>query len=98
MPLVLLTGLAAAAVAIRRRVLFRMAVRNAGRREVRVPPAVGGLLVATPILSGSFVVGDSLRFAIRGDVFRSLDEIDETIVLGGQMEVYKTPAYGNLLR
>src|SRR3972149_483423 len=97
MTLVLLTGLAAAAVAIRRRVLFRMAVRNAGRRKVQVALAIGGLLVATSILSGSFVVGDSLRFAIRGDVFRSLDEIDETIVLGGQMEFYNTTEYGKLL-
>ena len=97
MTLVLLTGLAAAAVAIRRRVLFRMAVRNAGRRKVQVALAIAGLLVATSILSGSFVVGDSLRFAIRGDVFRSLDEIDETIVLGGQMESYNTTEYGKLL-
>src|SRR3989304_5742230 len=57
MTLVLLTGLAAAAVAIRRRVLFRMAVRNAGRRKVQVALAIAGLLVATSILSGSFVVG-----------------------------------------
>jgi hypothetical protein len=93
---VLLTAIAAIAVAVRRRVLFRMAVRNAARRKTQVALAIAGLLVATSILSGSFVVGDSLRFAIRGDAFRSLDEIDETIVLGGQLDFYDAREFANL--
>lgn len=93
---VLVTAIVAAAVAVRRRVLFRMAVRNAARRKAQVVLAVAGLLVATSILSGSFVVGDSLRFAIRSDVFRSLDEIDETIVLGGQLDFYNETTFQDL--
>ena len=94
--LVLLTAIAAAAVAVRRRVLFRMAVRNAARRKTQVALAIAGLLVATSILSGSFVVGDSLRFAIRGEAFRSLDQVDETIVLGGQLDFYNATTYDDL--
>src|SRR3972149_174954 len=94
--LVLLTAIAAAAGAVRRRVLFRMAVRNAARRKTQVALAIAGLLVATSILSGSFVVGDSLRFAIRGEAFRSLDQVDETIVLGGQLGFYDATTYDDL--
>jgi putative ABC transport system permease protein len=74
--------LAVAALAIRRRILFRVAVRNIGRRKTQVVLAVAGLLVATSILSGSFVIGDSLRFAIRASVYRGLDLIDETVATG----------------
>ncbi len=93
---VLLTAVVAAVVAARRRVLFRMAVRNAARRKAQVVLAIAGLLVATSILSGSLVVGDSLRFSIRQDVFRSLDLVDETIVLGGQMDFYNETTYDGL--
>src|SRR6058998_2635971 len=93
---VLLTSIAAAVVAVRRRVLFRMAVRNAARRKAQVALAIAGLLVATSILSGSFVVGDSLHFAVRSEVFRNLDEIDETIVLGGQLEFYNETTFKQL--
>src|SRR6058998_460467 len=93
---VLLTTIVAAVVAARRRVLFRMAVRNAGRRKAQVALAIAGLLVATSILSGSFVVGDSLRFAIRRQVFQGLGEIDETIVLGGEHQFFNATTYDGL--
>src|SRR3989304_2897957 len=72
---VLLTAIAAAAVAVRRRVLFRMAVRNAARRKTPVAPAIPGLL---------------------GEAFRSLDQVDETIVLGGQLDFYNATTYDDL--
>lgn len=78
-----LVVLAIVALGIRRRILLRVAVRNVGRRKTQVVLAVAGLLVATSILSGSFVIGDSLNYSIRAEAFRSLDVIDETIVLGG---------------
>ncbi len=77
--------LAMVALGIRRRILLRVAVRNVGRRKKQVGLAIAGLLVATSILSGSFVIGDSLTFAIRASVFRSLDVIDETISVGGDL-------------
>src|SRR3990170_3705412 len=76
-----LVVLAVAALAIRRRILFRVAVRNIGRRKTQVALAIAGLLVATSILSGSFVIGDSLNYAIRASVFRGLDLVDETLAL-----------------
>jgi len=78
-----LVVLAVAALAVRRRILFRVAVRNIGRRKSQVVLAIAGLLIATSILSGSFVIGDSLNFAIRSAVFRDLDLVDETVTLGG---------------
>src|SRR3972149_5938965 len=57
MTLVLLTGIAAIAVAARRRVLFRMAVRNAGRRKVQVALAIGGGLVPAPLPPPGFPPG-----------------------------------------
>lgn len=86
----------AAIVGVRRRVLLRMAVRNTARRKAQVVLVVAGLLVATSILSGSFVVGDSLRFVFREDVFQSLDHVDETIVAGGQSDFYNETAYADL--
>ena len=77
-----LVVLAIVALGLRRRILLRVAVRNIGRRKAQVVLAVAGLLVATSILSGSFVIGDSLNFAIRAEVFRGLDMIDETVALG----------------
>ncbi len=94
--IVLLIGLVALGLAVRRRVLFRMAVRNAGRRKTQVALVIAGLLVATSILSGSFVVGDSLQFAIRGGVFEELDHVDESIVLGGEQEFFGSTNYTDL--
>jgi putative ABC transport system permease protein len=81
---VALVVLAMVALGVRRRILLRVAVRNVGRRKTQVVLAVAGLLVATSILSGSFVIGDSLNFAIRESVFRGLDVVDEVVVLGGE--------------
>jgi len=53
-----LVVLAIVALGLRRRILLRVAVRNIGRRKAQVVLAVAGLLVATSILSGSFVIGD----------------------------------------
>jgi putative ABC transport system permease protein len=71
------------ALGARRRILLRVAVRNVARRKTQVVLAVAGLLVATSILSGSFVIGDSLNYSIRAEVFRDLDLIDETVVFAG---------------
>ncbi|MGQ0798427.1 MAG: ABC transporter permease [Methanobacteriota archaeon] len=94
-----LVVLAVAALSIRRRILFRVAVRNIGRRKTQVALAIAGLLVATSILSGSFVIGDSLNYAIRASAFRGLDVIDETIALSstqGANPFFNESVYGGL--
>ena len=94
-----LVVLALLALGVRRRILLRVAVRNVGRRKTQVVLAVAGLLVATSILSGSFVIGDSLNYSIRAEVFRDLDVIDETVVLGGDEgsgQFFNASAYDGL--
>lgn len=93
---VFLIGLVMLVLALRRRVLFRMAVRNAGRRKIQVALVILGLLIATSILSGSFVIGDSLTFTIRRVVFQSLDQVDEYIVLGSERGFFPISDYTKL--
>ncbi len=94
--IVLLIGLVMLGLGLRRRFIPRMAVRNAGRRKTQVVLVIVGLLVATSILSGSFVIGDSLVFAIRRSVFQQLDQVDESIVLGVDREFFPSSEYANL--
>ncbi len=45
----------------RRRILLRIGVRNFLRRKGQVALAVAGLFIATSIISGTLVMGDSFR-------------------------------------
>ncbi len=60
--LLLLVGLAVVAVvlALRHRLAFRIGIRNVYRARGRTVLLVFGLLVATTIVSGSLVVGDTV--------------------------------------
>ncbi len=84
----LLLGAAAATLtvvvaAIRRPILWRMALRNATRRPKQTATVVAGLLIGTAIISSALVAGDSARFAIRGYVYQSLGSVDESVAIPG---------------
>src|SRR5882762_6335980 len=86
--LLLLVGAAAAAVAVtfeavRRPVLWRIAVRNVLRRPKQTATVIAGLLVGTAIISSALVAGDSARLAIRGYVYQSLGDVDESVAIPG---------------
>ncbi len=66
----------------RRRILLRIGVRNFLRRRSQVALAVAGLLIATSIISGSLVMGDSFRETVRDFVFRGLYLVDEIVWAG----------------
>ncbi len=68
-------------MALRRRVLARMALRNIARRKKFTAIIVGGLLIATAMISASLVVGDTIDYLIRGDVFESTGEIDIVVTV-----------------
>lgn len=70
------------ALAVRRRILVRVALRNVGRRKSQVAIAVAGLLVATSIISGSLVIGDTFDAAIKKAVFEAWDHVDELVTNG----------------
>lgn len=82
--LVVLAGAAALAVAaeaVRRPILFRMAARNAFRRPKQTATVVAGLMIGTAIISSALVAGDSARGAIRGYVYQSLGDVDESVAI-----------------
>ncbi|MEA3191527.1 MAG: putative transport system permease protein, partial [Thermoplasmata archaeon] len=75
------TAVAIAAEAIRRPILCQMAARNALRRPKQTVTVVAGLLIGTAIISSALVAGDSARGAIRGYVYQSLGEVDESVAI-----------------
>lgn len=84
--LVALTVVVATAVAVqalRRPILFRMALRNALRRPRQTATVVAGLMIGTAIISAALVAGSSASSAIRGAVYDALGPVDETVRMDG---------------
>ena len=63
-------------LAVRRRVLARVALRNIVRRRRHSAIVVAGLMIATAMISAALVVGDTLDYIIRDDVFQSTGDVD----------------------
>jgi len=59
--ILILIGIVTLVLAARHRLAFRIAMRNVRRGRVRTALLIGGLLVATTIVSGSLVVGDTVQ-------------------------------------
>jgi putative ABC transport system permease protein len=81
-PLVILLGIAVAAlvvVLVRAPVLRRLALRQIARRRTEAVLIIGGSVLGTALIVGSFSVGDSLNSSIRAIAGRSLGPIDERI-------------------
>jgi putative ABC transport system permease protein len=74
--LVLITLAAVGLLAMRRKVFARMALRNIARRKRFAVIIVSGLLVATAMISGALVVGDTLDYLIKKSVFDSTGNVD----------------------
>ncbi len=66
-------------LAVRRRVFARMAIRNITRRKKYSVIVVCGLLIATAMISGSLVAGDTLDYIIARDVMTQWEDIDIVI-------------------
>ena len=79
--LAVLATAAVGAEAFRRPILWRMALRNAMRRPKQTATVIAGLMVGTAIISSALVAGDSARGAIRGYVYQSLGDVDESVAL-----------------
>src|SRR5688572_27468098 len=79
-----LIALAAALVlvayqAIRRPVLRRLALLDALRRPTETALVIAGSLLGTALITGSFIVGDTLDASIRATATTQLGPIDEKI-------------------
>jgi putative ABC transport system permease protein len=76
-------------LAARRRVLVRMALRNITRRRKYSAIVVVGLLIATAMISASLVVGDTLDYVIKSDVFESLGDTDIVLTIEDDTGIYQ---------
>jgi putative ABC transport system permease protein len=74
--LVAIVLVAVGILAIRRRVFARMAIRSISRRKVHSVVVVCGLLIATAMISGSLVAGDTLDQIITSDIMTSTGDVD----------------------
>jgi putative ABC transport system permease protein len=64
---------------LRRPTIGRLALRNAGRRKGEVALVIAGSLLATAIITASFVVGDTLRASIRDGARTRLGPVDVVV-------------------
>jgi len=77
---------ALAVLALRNRVLLRLAVRNVGRRRARSALIVIGLLLGTAIIAAALVTGDTMNNTIRASAVDTLGTTDETIAPRGAVD------------
>lgn len=81
--LLILAGLAllvVAYIALRRPFLRRLALRDATRRPGETMLVIAGSLLGTALITGSFIVGDTLDSSIRASATTQLGPVDEVVV------------------
>ncbi|MDQ3766393.1 MAG: hypothetical protein M3346_03505, partial [Actinomycetota bacterium] len=66
---------------VRKGVLRRLAVRDAVRRPSETTLVIIGSLLGTAIVTGSFIVGDTLDSSIRATATTQLGPVDEVITV-----------------
>ena len=81
--LVGLLGLLAIVTAARHAVPRRLALRSIARRPGETVLVIAGSLLGTAIITGSFIVGDTLDSSIRASAETQLGPIDETVTAFG---------------
>ncbi len=72
-----------AVLAVRNRILFRLAVRNVGRRRGRSALIVVGLMLGTTIIAAALTTGDTMNHTVRSTAVAALGGTDETIAPKG---------------
>lgn len=76
---IVLASLPFLAILVLRPVLRRLALRNAARRPRESALVVLGSMLGTAILTGSFVVGDTLEASLRRTAHEQLGPVDEVV-------------------
>ncbi len=67
-------------MALRNRVMLKMALRNIPRRKAQTVLIIVGIMISTLIMAASFGTGDTLTFSIRKAVIDGLGTIDEIVL------------------
>ena len=80
---VLLFSIPFIGICVFRPVLRRLAIRNMVRRPRETMLVIFGSLLATALITGSAVIGDTLTASIRRSAFTQLGPIDEVAVASG---------------
>jgi len=73
-------------LALRNRILLKLAVRNVGRRRGRSALIVVGLMLGTTIIAAALTTGDTMNNTIRATAVDALGDTDETIAPRGAAE------------
>jgi putative ABC transport system permease protein len=68
-------------IALRHRVVFRLGVRNIPRRPAQTILIIVGLMLSTLIIAAAFTTGDTLNNSIRSEVYDTLGQVDQIVVL-----------------
>ncbi|MDA1174729.1 MAG: hypothetical protein O2826_09465, partial [Chloroflexi bacterium] len=66
-------------LAMRNRVMFKMAIRNIPRRRAQSALIVVGLMLATLLFSASFATGDTIAHSFRLEILSVVGKVDEEI-------------------
>lgn len=80
-PVVLVIFVVVAVVAVRAPVQRRLALRSIARRKNEAMLVIIGSLLGTALITGSFIVGDTLDSSIRATAETQLGPIDEIVVM-----------------
>jgi putative ABC transport system permease protein len=67
-------------VALRRRVIFKLGVRNIPRRKAQTILIVVGLMLSTLIMAAAMTTGDTLNYSFNKSIYDQLGHIDEIVV------------------
>src|SRR5687768_13386031 len=73
-------------LALRNRVLVKLALRNVGRRRGRSVLIVVGLMLGTTIIAAALTTGDTMSHTIRTTAVGTLGATDETIAPKGAVD------------
>jgi putative ABC transport system permease protein len=73
-------------LALRNRILVKLAVRNVGRRRGRSALIVVGLMLGTAIIAAALTTGDTMNHTIRATAVDALGATDETIAPKGAVD------------
>ena len=76
-------------LAARRIVFARMAARNIARRKKFSAIVVIGLLIATAMISAALVVGDTMDYIIKEDIYTSTGDVDIVVAREGDDGIYQ---------
>ncbi|HEY7293458.1 MAG TPA: hypothetical protein VH916_00395, partial [Dehalococcoidia bacterium] len=66
-------------IALRRRTLLRLGLRNAARRPLRSVVIVVGLMLSTVVIATAFSTGDTMTLTVRSLITGSIGRVDETV-------------------